>query len=164
MCKKRRVSTIATHSLSSIVPPITYKSAMSHKIHFCPLDWREKTTARKFLDHLRANKPGEVKMSAGKPVSVDAAAAHISKLVSKFLVNDSSKRTCLDYRFLTMVDPNQMVFMEDSTKKVISLPPLTNSEDSKVLVLTINYYQPIIIDPELQSISCLIVVPTACFR
>ena len=36
-----------------------------------------------------------------------------------------------------MVDPAQMVFLEDSTKKVISLPPLTNSEETKVIIVII---------------------------
>ena len=38
----------------------------------------------------------------------------------------------LSLRFLPMVDHSQMVFLKDANKAVISLPPLTNSELSKV--------------------------------
>ncbi len=81
MCKKRRVATIATHDLDNIVPPIAYKSAMSHKIKLRPLDGKEHTTVRKYLDYLRASRPEAVKKPSDKPYSVDAAASHISKWV-----------------------------------------------------------------------------------
>lgn len=45
--------------------------------------------------------------------------------------------TLLLIRYLTMVDPSQMVFLEDGTKTVISLPPLTNSETTKVIIIII---------------------------
>lgn len=80
VCRRRHAATIATHTLGTINPPITYKAAMAHKINFIPLEWTEKTNARKFIDYLKANRPeAAAKKAGGNPHSVDMTASHLSK-------------------------------------------------------------------------------------
>ena len=81
MCKRRRLATIATHSLDTVALPLKYHCRMADKIKFQPLGWSEQTTARKFISYLRENEKLK-EGSATKPHSVDVQAVHISKYIT----------------------------------------------------------------------------------
>ncbi|XP_019857026.1 PREDICTED: leucine-rich repeat-containing protein 47-like [Amphimedon queenslandica] len=116
VCKKRRLATIATHSLSSLSLPLSYQCRSPDRIKLQPLDWDKEVTVRQFISHLKSNKPDRAR-EGSKPYSVDVSAAHLSK-------------------FLPLVDSNLMVYLSDSSGTVFSLPPLTNSEPSKITEAT----------------------------
>jgi hypothetical protein len=125
--------------LESIAPPLSYACRIADKINFQPLGWQGPTTVRRFLSYLREN--GQPKNGGDKPYSVDVAASNISK-------------------FLPMIDPTQMVHLADSQGTVISLPPLTNSEPSKISESTRDIFIEVTSSTSLadakQTMDCLI--------
>ena len=112
VCKRRRVATIATHDLSRIVPPFTFECGPADSITVTPLGWTKTGTVQEFLDYLEDCKPDK-KAPAKKQKTVDTNAALLSK-------------------YLDLVNAMEIVHLRDSTGAVLSLPPLTNSELSKI--------------------------------
>ena len=53
----------------------------------------------------------------------------------------------LTLRYLQLVNPSEMVALEDSSGAVVSLPPLTNSENTKVTIILFQIPIPNSTDP-----------------
>ena len=53
----------------------------------------------------------------------------------------------LTLRYLQLVNPSEMVALEDSSGAVVSLPPLTNSENTKVIIILFQIPIPNSTDP-----------------
>lgn len=112
VCKRRRIATIATHDMSRIVPPLTFDCGPADSITITPLGWTKTITVQEFLDYIEDNKPDK-KAAAKKQKASDTAAALLSK-------------------YLDLVNSMEMVHLLDKMGSVLSLPPLTNSELSKI--------------------------------
>ena len=132
MCKRRRSATIATHDLVKMSPPITYLVAPATDITMMPLGWREEVKVQQFLDHVEANKPDR---SGGKKAKgVDTTAAVLYKSVMQWLCDMVLMVTAIlcHSRYLQYVTREEMAYLRDSCNTVISLPPLTNADNTKV--------------------------------
>lgn len=113
VCKRRRVATIATHDLAKLSPPLSLVCQPAAAISITPLGQTEGTTAQLFLELLEANKYDSRKGGGRRAKPQDPAAAALSK-------------------YAQFVDASEMVCLHDSRGVVVSLPPLTNSDQSKI--------------------------------
>ncbi|XP_062556376.1 leucine-rich repeat-containing protein 47-like [Armigeres subalbatus] len=111
-CGKRELATIATHDLAKIKGNIRYRADLSEQIEITPLGAKAKTTAAKYYDGLKQQ--AEV-------------------------IRKEKKRSTYSgvYKFINLLEGEVFVFFDDE-EKVISLPPLTNCDETKISADTKN--------------------------
>lgn len=111
-CQKRTLGTIATHDLKSIKGNITYEALDPNKIDFIPLGREKSITAFEFYEKLYEEAEAERK---------------------------AKKRNQLSglYKYLNLLT-NKSVFpvLKDGENNFISMPPLTNSEKTRMSLKT----------------------------
>lgn len=105
-CGKRELATIATHDLAKIKGNIRYRADLSEQIQITPLGGKAKVTAAKYYDELKQHAE---------------------------MIRKEKKRSTYSgiYKFINLLEGKVFVFFDDE-EKVISLPPLTNCEETKI--------------------------------
>lgn len=111
-CGKRELATIATHDLAKIKGNIRYRADLAEQIEIIPLGGKAKTTAAKYYDGLKQQ--AEV-------------------------IRKEKKRSTYSgiYKFINLIEGEVFVVFDDE-EKVISLPPLTNCDETKISAETKN--------------------------
>lgn len=125
VCKRRRVATIATHNLSTMSPPLRYSCSPATAISFTPLNWPKLVTAQRFLRHLESSKQDKRGGGGGGGGKGKKGGQSVAAPVADPVSTALSK-------YLQFVNADAMVFLQDSAGLVISLPPLVNSEVTKI--------------------------------
>jgi len=115
-CEKRTLATIATHDLSKLKGDcLHYEAQNPNQIKFVPLGRKYPITAMEFYEKLHDEAEAERKQK---------------------------KRNQLSglYKYLNLVEgaDKKFTYLRDSMNNVISLPPLTNSEETKMSTSTKN--------------------------
>lgn len=105
-CAKRELATIATHDLSKIKGNVRYRADLAEQIEITPLGGKAKTTAAKYYDGLKQQAE---------------------------IIRKEKKRNTYSgvYKFINLLEGKVFVFFDDE-EKVISLPPLTNCDETKI--------------------------------
>ena len=115
LCGKRELATIATHDLDEIkTATIKYTARSKNDINIIPLGRMKLMTAEKFYQDL--------------------------KLEAENYRKEKKRQNYTGiYKFLYMLeDKETFACLEDASGNVLSLPPLTNSENSKISLKTKN--------------------------
>jgi ribosomal protein L12E/L44/L45/RPP1/RPP2 len=112
ICAKRQAATIATHDLESVNGPLTYDARAPASMYLVPLNKRKEITAAQLVARLRQEAEAQRKESKRNTVS------GIHKYLE--LLKGKSMYPCL-------VDANNLI---------ISFPPITNCNATKVLSTT----------------------------
>lgn len=109
-CGKREFATIATHDLAKIKGNIRYQANLSEQIEITPLGGKAKVTAAKYYDELKQHAE---------------------------MIRKEKKRNTYSgiYKFINLLEGKVFVYFDDE-EKVISLPPLTNCEETKISLET----------------------------
>uniref|UniRef100_A0A2C9JGF0 B3/B4 tRNA-binding domain-containing protein n=1 Tax=Biomphalaria glabrata TaxID=6526 RepID=A0A2C9JGF0_BIOGL len=108
ICEKRQTATIATHDMKLIKGPLTYDAARPHLIQITPLFKSKIVTAEVLMKELREE------AEAFRKEKKKSTLSGIHKYLE--LLKDKSLYPCL----------------KDADGDVISFPPITNSEKTKV--------------------------------
>ncbi|KAH9502851.1 Leucine-rich repeat-containing protein 47 [Bulinus truncatus] len=108
ICEKRQTATIATHDLKLIKGPLTYDATSPHLIQITPLFKSKITTAEVLMKELREE--AEAFRKEKKRSTLSGIHKYLELLKGKSLY------PCL----------------RDSDGEIISFPPITNSEKTKV--------------------------------
>ncbi|XP_065082221.1 leucine-rich repeat-containing protein 47-like [Ochlerotatus camptorhynchus] len=105
-CGKREFATIATHDLAKIKGNIRYRADLSELIQITPLGGKAKVTAAKYYDELKQHAE---------------------------MIRKEKKRSTYSgiYKFINLLEGKVFVFFDDE-EKIISLPPLTNCDETKI--------------------------------
>lgn len=105
-CGKRELATIATHDLAKIKGNIRYRADLADQIEITPLGAKVKSTAAKYYDGLKQQAE---------------------------IIRKEKKRSTYSgvYKFINLLEGKVFVFFDDE-EKVISLPPLTNCDETKI--------------------------------
>lgn len=111
-CGKRELATIATHDLTKIKGAVNYRADLSENIEITPLGAKTKVTAAKYYGDLRQQAD---------------------------IIRKEKKRSTYSgiHKFINLLEGEVFVFFKDD-EKVISLPPLTNCDETKVSTETKN--------------------------
>lgn len=106
-CGKREFATIATHDLAKVKGDLRYQADLSEQIEITPLNGKSKVTAAKYYEDLRQQAEA---------------------------IRKEKKRNTYSgvHKFINLLKGEVFVFFSDEDKKVISLPPLTNCDETKV--------------------------------
>lgn len=106
-CGKREFATIATHDLAKVKGDLRYQADLSEQIEITPLNGKAKVTAAKYYDDLRQQAEA---------------------------IRKEKKRNTYSgvHKFINLLKGEVFVFFSDEDKQVISLPPLTNCDETKV--------------------------------
>lgn len=118
VCQKRELCTIATHDFDKIVPSperiVTYTAGPGDKIPIVPLGRRNQLTAQKFYEELRSE--------------------------AEALRKEKKRNTYSGiHKYLHLLDKSEtFAYFKDSTGTTISLPPLTNSDNTACSAQTKN--------------------------
>jgi len=109
VCEKRNASTIATHDLDKIpAGNLTYTAMVPKSLKICPLGKKEVFRADKLVTHLREE--AEAYRKEKKRNTLSGIHQYLNLLAKK------SEYACL----------------KDSSGRIVSLPPITNSDGSKI--------------------------------
>jgi len=108
VCEKRQSSTIATHDLKLVNPPLVYNARLPEDIHITPLFKNKSMSAQELMKELRDEADAQRKEK--KKNSLSGVHKYLDLLKGK------SHYPCL----------------QDADGDVISFPPITNSEKSKI--------------------------------
>lgn len=105
-CGRRELATIATHDLAKIKGNIRYAADLSESIQITPLNGKAKVTAAKYY--------GDLKQQAET-------------------IRKEKKRNTYSgvHKFINLLEGKIFVFFADE-ERVISLPPLTNCDETKI--------------------------------
>jgi len=107
VCDMRTRATIATHNFPDLIFPLTYEALPVESIEIVPLG-KEKVSAAQLITNLKADRDN---------LKTQKKRAHKSGL----------------YKFLDLVDGKEKLsVLRDANADVVSLPPLTNSEKTKI--------------------------------
>lgn len=107
ICEKRMVATIATHDLAKIRGPLSYTVRAPKEMHIHPLGRGKEVSAWELYTSLQREAEAQRKQQKRNVAGL--------------------------HRFLHMVEPwEQWPCLEDAQGKVISLPPITNSDSTKI--------------------------------
>lgn len=119
VCQKRELCTIATHDFDKVARTgdtvmLTYTAGPGDKIPIVPLGRKNTLTAQKFYEELRAE--------------------------AEALRKEKKRNTYSGiHKFLHLLDKSEnFAYLKDSSSATISLPPLTNSENTACSVDTKN--------------------------
>ncbi|XP_065335566.1 leucine-rich repeat-containing protein 47-like [Cloeon dipterum] len=106
LCQKRQLATIATHDLSLFPPgPLHYVARPPHRIKLTPLGQDKELTAAEMFKNLQEEAEEEKRSQSGSGI----------------------------FRFLTLLEGKQVYpYLKNAKNKTISLPPITNSELTKI--------------------------------
>lgn len=111
VCDHRTLATIATHDISSLTFPLEYEGVTPSNVHLIPLGRHKEVTAEQLIADLRTE-----------------------ALKQKQRQKRSPFKTGL-YKYLSLVQDTPLyAVVRDRNKTVISFPPVTNSENSKIKV------------------------------
>lgn len=109
VCDHRTLATIATHDVSSLVFPLEYEAATPAVIQLMPLGRHKEITAKQLISDLRTEAMKQKQKTKRNPFKTGL------------------------YKYLSLVEGAELyAVVRDSTKTVVSLPPVTNSERSKI--------------------------------
>lgn len=105
-CGKRELATIATHDLTKIKGSVSYLVDLPENIEITPLCAKTKVTAAKYYSDLRQQAE---------------------------IIRKEKKRSTYSgiHKFINLVEGKVFAFFKDE-EKVISLPPLTNCDETKI--------------------------------
>lgn len=105
-CGKRELATIATHDLTKIKGNVRYQADLSEQIQITPLGAKAKVTASKYYEDLKQQAE---------------------------IIRKEKKRNTYSgvHKFINLLEGKVFAFFSDE-EKVISLPPLTNCDETKV--------------------------------
>lgn len=107
ICEKRMVATIATHDLSKVQAPLYYTAHAPKEMHIHPLGRGKEISAWELYSSLQREAEAQRKQQKRNVAGL--------------------------HRFLHMLEPwEQWPCLEDGQGKVISLPPITNSDSTKI--------------------------------
>lgn len=107
VCDMRTRATIATHNFDSLIFPLTYEALPVSSIEIVPLN-KEKISAEKLIDSLKCERDN---------LKAQKKRQHKTGL----------------FRFIELVDRKEKLScVRDANAQVISLPPLTNSDVTKI--------------------------------
>ena len=127
LCSKRKLATIATHNMAALTPPVLYDAQLLENVSLVPLGYSQPTTAKDFVALLHANKPPA---RAGKKTSKKPADANLQKKSDPVAASLS--------KYLDLVEgKDEIALLVDGSGCVISIPPLTNSEATKVSITVV---------------------------
>jgi hypothetical protein len=128
ICQKRTLATIGTHDLSLISGNLVYDARDPDEIGIVPLGKGPKlVSARDFYDQLYRDAEHERKLKKRNQLS------GLHKLVLTYFIK--SIRILSLKRYLNLLqDQKDFPCLSDQERYVISLPPLTNAERSKVKI------------------------------
>ncbi|EDO43554.1 predicted protein [Nematostella vectensis] len=109
LCDSRVLATIATHSLETLSLPLTYDAGKSEEVEILPLGRQKPVKAKELVDNLKAEAIKQKQKTKRNPLKTGL------------------------YKYLNLVDGVEMFsYLRDDTGAVVSLPPVTNSEASKI--------------------------------
>ncbi|XP_029202678.2 leucine-rich repeat-containing protein 47-like [Acropora millepora] len=109
LCEHRTLATVATHDLASLKFPLEYEGVSPSEVHLIPLGRHKEMTAEQLIKDLRTE-----------------------ALKQKQKLKKNPFKTGL-YKYLSLVEDAQLyAVVRNSDKSVISFPPVTNSENSKI--------------------------------
>ncbi|XP_069136167.1 leucine-rich repeat-containing protein 47-like [Argopecten irradians] len=108
VCQKRQAATIATHDLKSVKRPLTYEAMFPHELKIVPLFKKKEVTGEKLVADLR--KEAEDYRREKKRNTLSGIHQYLD------LLKDKVQYPCL----------------LDGDGEVISFPPITNSEKTKI--------------------------------
>ncbi|XP_058834228.1 leucine-rich repeat-containing protein 47-like [Topomyia yanbarensis] len=105
-CGKRELATIATHDLAKVKGDVRCQADLSEQIQITPLGAKAKVTAAKYYDDLKQQAE---------------------------IIRKEKKRSTYSgvHKFINLLEGKVFVFFADE-EKVISLPPLTNCDETKI--------------------------------
>jgi len=108
-CDNRTLATIATHDLSSLAFPLVYEAVIPGDIQLMPLGRHKEVTAEQLISDLRTEALKQKQKTRRNPFKTGL------------------------YKYLSLVGEAPLyAVIRDSSNAVISLPPVTNSERSKI--------------------------------
>lgn len=124
VCHKRKLVTIATHNMAALTPPLLYDARPLEDVSLTPLGYTQPTTAKDFMALLQENKlPARAGKKNNKPKK--AGVVDAEKKIDPIAASLS--------KYLDLVEGrDEIAMLSDSTSCVFSLPPLTNSEVTKL--------------------------------
>ncbi|KAK3595782.1 hypothetical protein CHS0354_025419 [Potamilus streckersoni] len=108
VCQKRQAATIATHDLNSITKPLTYDAMFPHVLQIVPLSRQKEITGEKLVETLR--KEAEEQRKEKKRNTISGVHKYLELLADKV----------------------QYPCLINGNGQVISFPPITNSEKTKI--------------------------------
>lgn len=109
VCDQRTLATIATHDLSSLVFPLEYEAVAPGEIELLPLGKHKEISAEQLITDLRTEALKQKQKTKRNPFKSGL------------------------YKYLSLVEGATLyTVVRDATKGVISFPPVTNSERSKI--------------------------------
>ncbi|KAL3858083.1 hypothetical protein ACJMK2_012697 [Sinanodonta woodiana] len=108
VCQKRQSATIATHDLNSIKKPLTYDAMFPHALQIVPLSRQKEITGEKLVETLR--KEAEEQRKEKKRSTISGVHKYLDLLADKV----------------------QYPCLINGNGQVISFPPITNSEKTKI--------------------------------
>lgn len=115
VCDHRTLATIATHDVSSLVFPLEYEAVNPADIQLAPLGRHKEITAKQLISDLRTEAMKQKQKTKRNPFKTGL------------------------YKYLSLVEGAELyAVVRDSTKAVVSLPPVTNSERSKITAKKLN--------------------------
>lgn len=107
VCDMRTRATIATHDFPNLIFPLTYEALPVGSIEIVPLN-KEKVSATQLIANLKADRDN---------LKAQKKRQHKSGL----------------YKFLDLVDGKEkLAVLRDANADIVSLPPLTNSDKTKI--------------------------------
>ena len=126
--EKRTLATIGTHNWNSIKGNLIYDARDPNKIELVPLGKRiMKSVSEQEFDEQLGREAEQQRKLKNEITSPDSRSAFLTgEKKFRFIDRRSS-------RYLTLVENQpEFVFLADEDRQVISLPPLTNAERTKV--------------------------------
>ncbi|KAL9957571.1 hypothetical protein ACROYT_G034490 [Oculina patagonica] len=109
VCDHRTLATIATHDVSALVFPLEYEAVSPSDIQLVPLGRHKEITAEQLISDLRTEAMKQKQKTKRNPFKTGL------------------------YKYLSLIEGAQLyAVVRDSTKAVVSFPPVTNSERSKI--------------------------------
>ena len=113
--------------------PLLYTAGIAEEIRLTPLGCSDALTVKDFVSLLEANKPATTRGGAKSRSSDKPSNPIVSSLSKCVIVDEKIYYTCLTIRYLELINiADNFPYLIDAADRVISLPPLTNCESSKV--------------------------------
>lgn len=115
VCDQRTAATIATHDLASLAFPLEYEACPPGDIQLVPLGRHKELTAEQLITDLRAEAMKQKQKTKRNPFKSGL------------------------FKYLSLIEgAESYAVLRDSSKAVVSLPPVTNCDKSKITAKKIN--------------------------